>query len=192
MNKPTAGLGLTGSFCTFSALLEELPALCGQFHIIPILSPIAAGTDTRFGKAADWIERIESITGERVRTEITEVEPFGPKKMLDIMIIAPCTGNTLAKLALGITDTSVTMAAKSHLRNGTPLLIAPSTNDALGNAAKNIGALLNQKQIYFVPFRQDNFRDKPRSAVASMPLILPAALAALTGRQLQPILLPPQ
>ncbi|HCG36080.1 MAG TPA: dipicolinate synthase subunit B [Clostridiales bacterium] len=191
MNKPTAGLGLTGSFCTFSTLIEELPVICGQFRVIPVLSATAAKTDTRFGKAEDWIRTLEEITGEKVRTEITETEPFGPRKILDIMIIAPCTGNTLAKLAWGITDTSVTMAAKSHLRNGGPLLLAPSTNDALGAAAKNIGMLLNQKNVYFVPFFQDNCQSKPRSMVASMPHILPAALAALEGVQLEPIILPP-
>lgn len=192
MNKPIAGLGLTGSFCTFSSLVAQLPALCGQFHVIPVLSKTAATTDTRFGKAHDLVMKLEEITGEKVRTSITETEPFGPQKTLDIMIIAPCTGNTLAKLANGITDTAVTMAAKSHLRNGGPLLLAPSTNDALGAAAKNIGTLLNQKQIYFVPFYQDNYNLKPRSAVASMPHLLPAALAAMEGKQLQPILLPPQ
>ena len=192
MNKPTAGLGLTGSFCTFSSLIRELPALCGQFHVIPVLSQAAATTDTRFGKARELIEQLEELTGERVRTSITETEPFGPQKMLDIMIIAPCTGNTLAKLANGINDTAVIMAAKSHLRNGGPLLLAPSTNDALGAAGKSIGARLNQKQVYFVPFYQDAYNAKPRSAIASMPHLLPAALAALEGNQLQPILLPPK
>jgi dipicolinate synthase subunit B len=165
--------------------MEQLAAV---HEVIPIYSPAAYGTDTRFGSAQDHIRRAASICGRDPLHTIPQVEPIGPKKLLDALVIAPCTGNTLAKLAHGIADTSVTMAAKSHLRNGRPVLIAISTNDALAGAAENIGRLLVRKNYYFVPFRQDDAVGKPASMVADMTL-LPAALdAAVEGRQLQPVL----
>lgn len=183
------GFAMTGSFCTFSRVIKELENLssCGA-DIIPIMSEISYSTDTRFGSAEDFRTRLEMISGNSIIKSVKEAEPIGPKGLLDLLIIAPCTGNSLAKIANGITDTSVTMAAKAHLRNGRPVLIAPSTNDGLGNAAKNIGLLLNSKCIYFVPFGQDDAINKPNSLVADMSKILPAAEAALMGEQLQPIL----
>ncbi len=185
----TAGFALTGSFCTFSAVLPQIENLkCSGARVVPIMSPAAANTDTRFGTAEDFRRQIEAITEEKILTTIYEVEPIGPKKLLDILIVAPCTGNTLAKLANGIADTSVTMAAKSHLRNGRPVLLAVSTNDGLANAAKNIGHLLNAKNMFFVPFGQDDPAGKPTSLVAKMDMLVPAAYSALLGRQLQPLL----
>lgn len=184
------GFALTGSFCTFSAVLPEIRNLAeAGADIIPIMSRTAYTTDTRFGKAQDFINEIETITGHKVLSEIHEVEPIGPKMLLDIVIIAPCTGNTLSKLASGITDTSVTMAAKAHMRNGRPVLIAPSSNDALGASAKNIGVLLNSKNIFFVPFGQDDYIKKQNSLVADMKKIMPACSLALHMRQIQPVLL---
>lgn len=148
--------------------------------------------DTRFGDAVYWRARLKEITGNDIIHTIIKAEPIGPKKLLDALIIAPCTGNTLAKLACGVTDTSVTLAAKAHLRNARPLIIAPSTNDALANAAKNIGALLNYKNIYFVPYRQDSYSGKPNSMVADFSLIPDTLDSALKGTQIQPLILQPQ
>ena len=182
------GFAMCGSFCTFSQVFPIMEQLAAAHEVIPIYSPAAYGTDTRFGSAQDHIRRAASICGRDPLHTIPQVEPIGPKKLLDALVIAPCTGNTLAKLAHGIADTSVTMAAKSHLRNGRPVLIAISTNDALAGAAENIGRLLVRKNYYFVPFRQDDAVGKPTSMVADMTL-LPAALdAAVEGRQLQPVL----
>lgn len=182
------GFAMCGSFCTFSQVFPIMEQLAAVHEVIPIYSPAAYGTDTRFGSAQDHIRRAASICGRDPLHTIPQVEPIGPKKLLDALVIAPCTGNTLAKLAHGIADTSVTMAAKSHLRNGRPVLIAISTNDALAGAAENIGRLLVRKNYYFVPFRQDDAVGKPASMVADMTL-LPAALdAAVEGRQLQPVL----
>lgn len=182
------GFAMCGSFCTFSLVFPIMEQLAAVHEVIPIYSPAAYGTDTRFGSAQDHIRRAASICGRDPLHTIPQVEPIGPKKLLDALVIAPCTGNTLAKLAHGIADTSVTMAAKSHLRNGRPVLIAISTNDALAGAAENIGRLLVRKNYYFVPFRQDDAVGKPASMVADMTL-LPAALdAAVEGRQLQPVL----
>ena len=182
------GFAMCGSFCTFSQVFPIMERLAAVHEVIPIYSPAAYGTDTRFGSAQDHIRRAASICGRDPLHTIPQVEPIGPKKLLDALVIAPCTGNTLAKLAHGIADTSVTMAAKSHLRNGRPVLIAISTNDALAGAAENIGRLLVRKNYYFVPFRQDDAVGKPTSMVADMTL-LPAALdAAVEGRQLQPVL----
>lgn len=182
------GFAMCGSFCTFSQVFPIMEQLAAVHEVIPIYSPAAYGTDTRFGSAQDHIRRAASICGRDPLHTILQVEPIGPKKLLDALVIAPCTGNTLAKLAHGIADTSVTMAAKSHLRNGRPVLIAISTNDALAGAAENIGRLLVRKNYYFVPFRQDDAVGKPTSMVADMTL-LPAALdAAVEGRQLQPVL----
>ncbi len=183
------GFAMTGSFCTFSRVIKELENLSSEGAIItPIMSEISYSTDTRFGRSEDFRRRLEMISGNSIIKSVKEAEPIGPKGLLDLLIIAPCTGNTLAKMASGITDTSVTMAAKAHLRNQRPVLIAPSTNDGLSNAAKNIGLLLNAKGIYFVPFGQDDAENKPNSLVADMSQILSAAKAALDGEQLQPIL----
>ena len=171
----TVGFALTGSFCTFSKVLKELEKVAETgANIVPIMSEIAYSTDTRFGTAEDFRTRIEAICHNPIIKTVKEAEPIGPKGYLDILVIAPCTGNTLAKLASGIADSSVTMAAKAHLRNQKPVVIAPSTNDGLGNAAKNIGVLLNNKNLYFVPFGQDDHVKKPNSLVADMTKILPA------------------
>ncbi|MBE7010006.1 MAG: dipicolinate synthase subunit B [Ruminococcaceae bacterium] len=191
MKDKTLGFALTGSFCTFKKVIASLEALQRSTgaKIIPILSETAYHTDTRFGKAEDFIHQIETITGEKVIHTISGAEPIGPKNLLDALIIAPCTGNTLAKLANGITDTSVTMAAKATLRNKNPLIIAPSTNDGLGASARNIGCLLNTKLIYFVPFTQDDPITKNNSLVADMSQIEETLRLALMEKQLQPVLL---
>lgn len=183
------GMAMCGSFCTFSKAFEQMIKLkAAGAELTPIMSYHAATLDTRFGTAEENIMTAENICGRGVINTIPLAEPVGPKKMFDLLIVCPCTGNTMAKLAAGITDTPVTMAVKSHLRNGRPVLIAAATNDALSASAKNIGALLNIKNIYFVPFKQDDFVKKPRSAVADFSVIPEAAKAALNGRQLQPIL----
>ena len=183
------GMAMCGSFCTFSKAFEQMIKLkAAGAELTPIMSYHAATLDTRFGTAEENIMTAENICGKGVINTIPLAEPVGPKKMFDLLIVCPCTGNTMAKLAAGITDTPVTMAVKSHLRNGRPVLIAAATNDALSASAKNIGTLLNIKNIYFVPFRQDDFVKKPRSAVADFSVIPEAAKAALNGRQLQPIL----
>ena len=187
-HKPKVGLALCGSYCTYEQVFAQAGRLAEHFDLIPILSDTAAETDTRFGRAADHIRRLMELTGRRVVTTVAEAEPLGPREPMDLLIIAPCTGNTLGKLAHGITDSAVTMAAKAHLRNGRPLLIAFSSNDALSASAENIGKLLNRKSVFFVPFRQDDAEKKPRSAQADFTLLLPAAEAALKGEQLQPIL----
>ncbi|GHU81241.1 dipicolinate synthase subunit B [Clostridia bacterium] len=187
-NKIKLGFALCGSFCTFAETLPVVENLVGEeYDVTPIMSEYSYTTDTRFGKAADFIMKLEGITGNKVLHTIVEVEPIGPKALLDILVIAPCTGNTLSKLALGITDTCVTMAAKAHLRNERPVLLAVSSNDALANTAKNIGSLLNYKNIYFVPMRQDSPQTKPRSAVAYFDRLPAAISAALASTQLQPI-----
>ena len=183
------GAAMCGSFCTFEKVLGVLESLAETYDVTAVLSETAAGTDTRFGKAEDHIRRLEAITGKPVMTTIPEAERIGPGKLFDVLVIAPCTGNTLAKLAAGIADTAVTMAAKAHLRNGRPVVLAVSTNDGLAGAAKNIGALMARKHIYFVPFRQDDPEGKPTSLVADMTQVTAAIAAALEGRQLQPVLL---
>ena len=184
------GFAICGSFCMLKKTLEQLPRLTGSgFDITPIMSETAYETDTRFGAAERFREQIRVATGKEIIHTVRDAEPIGPKGLLDLLVIAPCTGNTLGKLAAGITDSSVTMAAKAHLRNKRPLLIAVSTNDALSASAKNIGALMNTKNVYFVPMRQDDPKNKETSLVADMDLLLPASLAALDGRQLQPIFL---
>ncbi len=190
MTEKTIGFAITGSFCTFKKVIAELEKLAKTgFKILPILSETAYSTDTRFGDAKDHIARIEAITGEKIIHDIKGAEPIGPKNLLDALIIAPCTGNTLAKLAGGITDTSVTMAAKATLRNQKPVIIAVSTNDGLGGSAKNIGSLLNCKNLYFVPYNQDDPITKNNSLVADMTKIEETLNAALRGKQVQPILL---
>ena len=184
------GFTLTGSFCTFKKVIpkmKELKKLGAE--IIPIMSFNSYNLDTKFGKAKDFIEEIEEITEKNIIHTIQEAEPIGPKKMTDIMIIAPCSGNTMAKLACDIIDTPATMAAKSHLRNNRPLVIAPSTNNGLSGNAENIGKLLNRKNYYFVPFRQDNPITKPRSIVFDSEYIIKTIEYALEGEQISPILI---
>ena len=182
------GFALCGSFCTFSQVFPVMEQLAREHQLIPIFSPVSYTTDSRFGTAQEHIRQASNICGRDPLCTIAQVEPIGPKKLLDALIIAPCTGNTLAKLAHGIADTSVTMAAKSHLRNGRPLVIAVSTNDALCGAAENIGRLLARKHYYFVPFGQDDPVGKPRSLVADFDKIPAALSAALAGAQIQPML----
>ena len=184
------GFALCGSFCTFDKAIGALERVKGEFgDVTPIVSERGAALDTRFGNAHDFLREIERICDRRVISTIQAAEPIGPKGLLDVLVIAPCTGNTLAKLAAGVTDSSVTMAAKAHLRNGRPVVIAVSTNDGLGASASNIGTLLCRKQIYFVPFRQDDPVGKPTSLLADFSRIPDAIRAALEGRQLQPVLL---
>lgn len=181
------GFAVCGSFCTFSKMFPAMEALASMYHVIPIFSQASATTDTRFGNAESHLKRAEQICGNAPILTITQAEPIGPKKLLDALVIAPCTGNTLAKLSCGIADGPVTMAAKSHLRNGRPVLIAVSTNDALGAAAENIGRLMGRKHYFFVPFRQDDPAGKPTSMVADFTKIPAALEAALIGRQIQPV-----
>lgn len=189
MNNTNIGFALCGSFCTFSEVITEMKKLSDKgYNIFPIMSFNAYQTDTRFGKAEEHIRRIEEICGKKIISTIPDAEPIGPEKMLDILVIEPCTGNTLAKLANGITDTPVTLAAKSHLRNNRPLLIAVSTNDALSGSAKNIGKLMNVKNIYFIPFSQDNPLGKPRSVIADFGKTEDAILHAIKNEQIQPII----
>ena len=183
------GFALCGSFCTYSKIFPIIETLAKEHTVIPIFSENAYTLNSRFGTAAEHIKKAERICGRPVLHTLPEVEPIGPKKMLDALIIAPCTGNTLAKLAHSIADTPVTMAAKSHLRNGRPVIVAVSTNDALAGAAENIGKLLGRKHYYFVPFGQDDPENKPTSMVADFAQILPTLDAALKGIQFQPILL---
>lgn len=183
------GIALTGSFCTYEKVFQELQKLAAEEAVIQTIFSDAAQTlNSRFGKAEDFIRRAGEITGRRPMMSIPEAEPIGPGSLFDILVLFPCTGNTIAKLANGITDTPVLMAAKAHLRNNKPLLISVSTNDALGMNMKNIGLLLNTKNIYFIPFGQDNPKAKPNSMIARTELLIPSLEAALQGRQYQPIL----
>ena len=183
------GCAMTGSFCTFKAVFEAWRALKREgAALTPILSFNAASVDTRFYPAAETRYIMEEITGKAPLTALEQVEPIGPKKLLDALVIAPCTGNTLAKLSSGVADTPVTLAAKSHLRNGRPLVIAVSSNDALSQNARSIGQLLAMKHVYFVPFGQDDALGKPCSLVAKFDLIPETVAAALAGRQIQPLL----
>ena len=192
MSDMTIGFAITGSFCTFKAVFPQMNLLVEHgYHVLPIMSENVYTTDTRFGRAADWVAQAEEVCGEKVIHTIAQAEPIGPKKLLDLLILAPCTGNTLGKLACGIADTTVTLAAKAHLRNCRPILLAPSTNDGLAASARNLGQLMARKYIYLVPFRQDDPEEKPASLVADFSLVADAAQAALEGRQLQPVLLGP-
>ena len=183
------GCAMTGSFCTFKAVFEAWRALKAAGAVLmPILSFNAASVDTRFYPAAETRYIMEEITGKAPLTALEQVEPIGPKKLLDALVIAPCTGNTLAKLANGIADTPVTLAAKSHLRNGRPLVIAVSSNDALSQNARSIGQLMSMKHVFFVPFGQDDALGKPCSLVAKFDLIPETLTAALSERQIQPLL----
>lgn len=183
------GCAMTGSFCTFRQMFDVWRAMkeLGA-ELIPIMSFNAAQTDTRFYAARDAKAVFEEICGRKILNSIAEVEPIGPKKMLDLLVVSPCTGNTMAKIAGGIADTPVTLAVKSHLRNGRPVLIAPSSNDSLGSNAINIGKLMNMKHIFFVPFAQDDPENKPNSVVAIFEKIPESAAYALENRQIQPIL----
>ncbi len=184
------GFVLTGSFCTFQKVIPKIKELKKlEAEIIPVMSYNSYNLDTKFGKAKNFIEEIEDITGNKIIHTIQGAEPIGPKKMTDIMIIAPCSGNTMAKLACDIIDTPAVMAAKSHLRNERPLVIAPSTNNGLSGNAENIGKLLNRRNYYFVPFRQDNPITKPRSIVFDAEYIIKTIEFALNGEQINPILL---
>lgn len=179
------GYCFTGSFCTFAKSIEALEELVRAGHnVVPIMSENAYSTDTRFGDASDIQNRLIQITGNSIIHTINQAEPIGPKKMFDVLAIVPCTGNTLAKLANGITDTSVTMATKSHLRNNRPVVIGVSTNDALGAAAKNIGMLLNYKHYYFVPFGMDNCIMKPKSMVCDFSQVKDTIEAAENGEEI--------
>lgn len=189
-NRVTAGFAITGSYCTFSKVFAAVETLVAEgVGMIPIFSGNSAGTDTRFGEADEFVRKVEHLTGNKAIKTMTEAEPIGPKKLIDILVIAPCTGNTIAKLANGIADTTVTLAAKSQLRNNRPVVIAVSTNDGLGANAANIGVLLARKNIYIVPFGQDDCFEKENSIISDFDLILPTIRAALEGRQLQPILI---
>ncbi len=183
------GFALCGSFCTFSQVIPQIQTLLNlDYDVIPIMSPAAYGTDTRFGTATQHIKNIETMTGHSVLHTIDQVEPIGPKQLLDILVVAPCTGNTLGKLAAGIYDTPVTLSVKSHLRNARPVVLAISTNDGLSGSAKNIGALQNMKHMFFVPYSQDDPIKKPMSLVAHMSMIPQTVEIALLGKQIQPIL----
>ncbi len=183
------GFAFCASCCTYEKAVDALQTMCGIYkNIMPILSENAYTIDSRFSSAQNLVDRIEKISGKKVLYKINEVEPIGPKALLDLLIIAPCTGNTLAKIAAGVTDTSVTMSAKAHLRNDRPILLAISTNDGLSGNASNLGKLLNRKNIYFVPFYQDNPQKKPSSVIADFTLLPEAARLALEGKQMQPLL----
>ncbi len=189
MKDITAGYAMCGSFCTIADSIDALRVLAATgMNIIPIMSPVVYNTDTRFTEHTSLQKRIKDITGNEIIHTIDGAEPIGPRKLLDILIVAPCTGNTLGKLANGITDTSVTMAVKAHLRNNKPVILAVATNDALSCSAKNIGTLMNTKNIYFVPFSQDNAFSKPTSMIADFTKIPETIKYALNGEQLQPII----
>ena len=188
MEQARIGFAFCGSFCTWGRAVEVLRQTAQRYEtVIPIVSERGSGTDTRFGCARDFLEEMERICGRPVISTVVQAEPIGPKGLLDVLVICPCTGNTLAKLALGITDTPVLMAAKAHLRGGKPLVLAVSTNDALGAASRNIGELLCRRDVFFVPFAQDDPMKKPRSMVALMERIPDTLEKALEGEQIQPL-----
>lgn len=189
MKGKTVGFAMCGSFCTFKKAIEQMKALKAEgYNILPIMSFNAYSTDTRFSKASDIVSQIEEISENKVIHTIEDAEPIGPKKLCDVLLIAPCTGNTLTKLSLGITDTPVTMAAKSHLRINRPVVLSIATNDGLGASAKNIGELMNTKHIYFVPFSQDDPKLKPKSLVSHFSLISQTVKSALELIQIQPVI----
>ena len=188
ISKLTIGFALTGSYCTFDTIMDVLKDMVTTFHIVPIFSYQSYETDSRFGSAESFIKKVEEITGNKILHTIPDVEPIGPTGYLDALVIAPCTGNTLAKLCNGITDSPVLMAAKAHLRNEKPLIISLSTNDALGINFKNIGEIMNMKNIYLVPFSQDNYVKKPNSMISHTELIPETILSALMQKQLQPVI----
>lgn len=188
-NKKTIAFGICGSFCTFEKVFEELKKLSLIYDILPIMSENARTIDTRFGKAEDHVKKVEEITGKKVLSSIVETEPIGPLKLADAMVIAPCTGNTLAKLANAITDNGITMAAKSQLRAKRPVVIALSSNDILGINMENVGRLMATKNIYFVPFKQDDPQQKGNSVMADFTMIDSTIINALLGKQFQPVML---
>ena len=186
----TVAFALCGSFCTFEAAVPQAAKLAARgWQVIPVMSFVAAGTDTRFGSAAGWKAKLEAAAGRPVLDTLTGVEPLGPKHMADALVIAPCTGATLARLAAGLSDTPVTLAAKSLLRVGCPVVVAVSTNDGLGASGENIARLMQRKHFYFVPFGQDDPVHKPQSLKADLTLVPGALAAALEERQIQPVLL---
>lgn len=188
----TIGFALCGSFCTFEKSLAQLESLAQTYSILPLMSQTAYETDTRFGKAADWVARLEQAAGREVLHTLVQAEPIGPKGLVDAMVVCPCTGNTLSKIAAGITDTPVTMAVKSSLRIGIPVVLCCATNDAMAASGPNLLRLLNTKNVYLVPLRQDDPVKKPVSLVADFSLLPRTIALALEGRQLQPVFLPPQ
>ena len=190
MEQVKVGFAFCGSFCTFRQAMTALERVHARYgDVTPIVSETSAATDSRFGPAHEYMREMERICDKRVIDSIPKAEPIGPKHLLDVLVICPCTGNTLAKLANGITDTTVTMAAKAHLRNGGPVVLCLATNDGLAASAKNIGTLLDKKNVYFVPFGQDDPVEKPTSLVADFSRVNDAIDAALRGEQLQPLLL---
>ena len=190
MEDITLGYAFCGSFCTIKKSLAALKALAREgYKIKPIMSQIVYNTDTRFGKAEDLIREVEEICGEEIIHDIAAAEPIGPKNLLDMIVVSPCTGNTAAKIALGITDTPVTMAVKASLRNNKPVVLGVATNDALGASAKNLGLLHNTSNVYFVPYRQDDPLGKNNSLVCDFSLISDTVKKALSGEQIQPILI---
>lgn len=188
----TVGFAITGSFCTYEKIKGVVRRLVEEGNrVVPIFSHVAQTVNCRFGNAKDFIIEIQEITGERGIFTLQEAEPIGPKAFLDVMVIAPCTGNTMAKLCAGITDSPVLMATKAHMRNEKPVVISVSTNDALGANLKNIGTLMNTKNIYFVPFGQDDYVKKPKSMIAHVDLIGATIEEAMSGRQIQPVIRSP-
>lgn len=184
------GFAICGSFCTINDAITEMTTLKNKgFDITPIFSEVVSKYDTRFTNAKELRETVEALCGKKVISSIVEAEPIGPKKLFDVLVVCPCTGNTLAKLANGITDSSVTMAVKAHLRNNKPVILTIATNDALGGSAKNIGYLLNMKNIYFTPFRQDDPKSKEKSIIADFSLINDTITEALKGKQISPVLI---
>lgn len=185
----TAAFALCGSFCTFEKVLPQIRRLVALgWQVLPVMSFNAANLDTRFGMAADWRLRLYEATGHEPIVTLQGAEPLGPQRMADAMVVAPCTGTTLAKLALGLSDTPVTLGVKSMLRNGRPILLAPSTNDGLGASAQHLAALASRKHYYFVPLAQDDYRKKPASLQSDFSLLPDALECAMRGRQLQPVL----
>ena len=184
------GFAFCGSFCTYGRAMEALERAKARYgDVTPIVSEASAATDSRFGPAHEYMREMERICGRRVIDSIPKAEPIGPQRLLDVLVVCPCTGNTLSKLANGITDTTVTMAAKAHLRNGGPVVICLASNDALAGSAKNLGVLLDKKNVYFVPFGQDDPTGKPTSLMADFTRVNDTIDAALRGEQLQPLLL---
>lgn len=190
MAQLSVGFALSGSFCTFERVMKQIRELTDKrMELTPILSFNAAGVDTRFGKADEWKARLKEVTGKEPMTTLVEVEPIGPKGLFDVLVVAPCTGTTLARLANGLSDTPVSLAVKSHLRRSRPVVLAVSTNDALGASMRNIALLKNTKHIYFVPMSQDDPTNKPNSLVADFTKIEETITAALSGVQIQPLFL---
>ena len=188
----TIGFAMCGSFCTFEKAVGQMEALSKQYNILPLMSQNAYETDTRFGRAEDWVHRVEAIAGREVLHTLVQAEPIGPKGMVDLLAVAPCTGNTLSKIAGGITDTPVTMGVKSALRIGIPVVLCCATNDAMAASGPNLLRLLNTKNVYLVPLRQDDPVKKSVSLVADFTLLPQTIQQALEGKQLQPVFLPPQ